>query len=183
MLMALTGHAASYTTVTIDNIVYRLYGETMEAHVYHDKGSTSLTVTDNRLELPEKVSNESKEYKVTEIEYFSCNNMALTLVTPKTVTTVASVKKGVKTLVLGTGVISVSGLSESANLEGFEVAEGNTYFSVDDRGVLYNKDKTKLRYAPYGKRSSFSSYVVASTVTYIGTNAFYGFNQLGSVML
>ena len=183
MLMALTGHAASYTTVTIDNIVYRLYGETMEAHVYHNKSSASLTVTDNRLELPEKVTNESKEYKVTEIEYFSCNNTALTLVTPKTVTTVASVKKGVKTLVLGIGVTSVSGLEESANLEVFEVADGNTYFSVDDRGVLYNKDKTKLRYAPYGKRSSFSSYVVASTVTYIGTNAFYGFNQLVKVTL
>ena len=136
MLMVLTGHAASYTTVTIDNIVYRLYDETMEAHVYHDKSSTSLSVTNNRLELPEKVTNETKEYKVTEIEYFRCGNTALALVTPKTMTKVASVKKGVKTLVLGVGVTSVSSLEESTNLEGFEVADGNTSFSVDSYGVL-----------------------------------------------
>ena len=173
MLMALTGHAASYTTVTIDNIVYRLYGETMEAHVYHDKGSTSLTVTDNRLELPEKVSNESKEYKVTEIEYFSCNNTALTLVTPKTVTTVASVKKGVKTLVLGTGVISVSGLSESANLEGFEVAEGNTYFSVDDRGVLYNKGLKEIGNNAFYDCNALTACPLPSTIEQIGAYAFY----------
>jgi len=183
MLMVLTGHAASYTTVTIDNIVYRLYDETMEAHVYHDKSSTSLSVTNNRLELPEKVTNETKEYKVTEIEYFRCGNTALALVTPKTMTKVASVKKGVKTLVLGVGVTSVSSLEESTNLEGFEVADGNTSFSVDSYGVLYSKDKTKLFYAPYGKRSSFGSYTVASTVTSINGSAFYYFDKLETISL
>ena len=181
--MALTGHAASYTTVTIDDISYRLYEETMEAHVYHDKSSTSVTVTNNRLELPEKVTNDSKEYTLTEIEYFRCGNTALTLVTPKTVTKVANVKKGVKTLVLGVGATSVSGLSESTNLENFEVAEGNESFSVDEKGVLYSKDKTTLWYAPYGKRSSFGSYTVPSGVTSIGGYAFCQFNQLETVSL
>ena len=59
--------------------------------------------------------------------------------------------------------MSVSGLYESTNLEGFEIAEGNESFSVDDKGVLFNKDKTTLYFAPYGKRSSFSSYSVPST--------------------
>ena len=180
--MALTGHAASYITVTIDNIVYRLYDETMEAHVYHNK-SGSLTVTDNRLVLPEKVTNDDKEYTVTEIEYFRCGNTNLTLVTPNSMKTVASVKSGVKTLVLSAGVTSVSDLSQSEHLEAFEIAEGNESFSVDDNGVLYSKDKTKLWFASYGKRSSFGSYTVASTVTYIGPGAFYGFNNLETVSL
>ena len=67
-LIGLSAQAASYTTATIDNITYRLYDELSEAHVYHDKSSTSITVTDNRLELPEKVTNGDKEYTVTEIE-------------------------------------------------------------------------------------------------------------------
>ncbi len=183
LLSALTASAASYTTATIDNITYRLYDEISEAHVYHDKSSTSITVTDNRLELPEKVTSGDKEYTVTEIEYFRCGSTALTLVTPKTVKSVANVKKGVKTLVLGAGVTSVSGLHESEHLEGFEVAEGNESFSLDSYGVLYSKDKTKLYYAPYGKRGSFASYTVPSTVTYIGRSAFYGFNQLETIIL
>ena len=183
MLMALSAHAASYTTVTIDNIGYRLYAETMEAHVYHDKSSTSLTVTDNRLVLPEKVTNDDKEYTVTEIEYFRCGNTNLTLVTPNSMKTVASVKSGVKTLVLSAGVTSVSDLSRSEHLEAFEIAEGNESFSVDDNGVLYSKDKTKLWFAPYGKRSSFGSYTVASTATYIGPYAFYYFSNLETVSL
>ena len=183
MLLALTAQAASYTTATIDDIVYRLYSETMEAHVYHDKSSTTLNVTNNRLELPEKVTNESKDYMVTEVEYFRCNNTGLTLVIPKTVKTVSSVKKGVKTLVLGAGVTSVSGLSESTNLEGFEIAEGNESFSVDGYGVLYSKDKTKLWYAPYGKRSQFGNYTVPSGVTSINGYAFYYFGQLEKISL
>ncbi|MDE5570862.1 MAG: chitobiase/beta-hexosaminidase C-terminal domain-containing protein, partial [Prevotella sp.] len=182
VLMAIASRAASYTSVTIDNIGYRLYKETKEAHVYHNSYNL-LTVTNNKLELPEKVTKDSTEYVVTEIEYFSCGNTVLTLVVPKTVKNVYNVKSGVKTLVLGAGVTSVSGLDESQDLEGFEVAEGNESFSVDNYGVLYSKDKTKLYYAPYAKRSNLGTYTVPATVTYIGNSAFYRFNQLETVSL
>ena len=183
LFMALIAQAASYTTVTIDQIPYRLYDETMEAHVYLNSSSTTLTVTNNRLELPEKVTNAEKEYTVTEIEYFSCGNTVLELVTPKTMTRVVSVKKGVKTLTLGAAVTSVNDLHESTNLQSFVVAEGNAHFSVDEYGILYNKDKTTLRYAPYGNRSSFTSFTVPSTVTVIGGEAFVKFDKLQSVTI
>ena len=104
IITALTASAASYTTVTIDNIGYRLYDETMEAHVYFDINSTQISVSGNRLELPEKVKNVEKIYTVTEIEHFECGNTALTLVTPATMTKVVDVKRGVKVLVLGESV-------------------------------------------------------------------------------
>ncbi|MDE6002085.1 MAG: leucine-rich repeat domain-containing protein, partial [Prevotella sp.] len=182
VLMAIASRAASYTSVTIGNIDYRLYEETKEAHVYHNSYNL-LTVTNNKLELPEKVTQDSTEYVVTEIEYFSCNNTVLTLVVPKTVKNVYNVKRGVKTLVLGAGVTSVSGLYESENLEGFEVAEGNESFSVDNHGVLYNKDKTTLYYAPYAKRSSFGTFTIPATVTSIGSCAFSEFRQLETIFM
>ena len=180
--MAIASRAASYTSVTIDNIGYRLYKETKEAHVYHDSYN-SLTVTNNKLELPEKVIKDSTEYVVTEIEYFSCGNTVLTLVVPKTIKKVNSVKSGVKTLVLGAGVTSVLNLHESKNLEDIKVAEGNEAFCVDNYGVLYSKDKTKLYNAPYAKRYSFTSYTVPATVTSIEWDAFYGFEYLATVSL
>jgi len=183
LFMALIAQAASYTTVTIDQIPYRLYDETMEAHVYLNSSSTTLTVTNNRLELPEKVTNAEKEYTVTEIEYFSCGNTVLELVTPKTMTRVSNVKNGVKTLTLGAAVTSVNDLHESTNLQSFVVTEGNEHFSVDEYGILYNKDKTTLRYAPYGNRSSFTSFTVPSTVTVIGGEAFVKFDKLQSVTI
>ena len=183
LLSALTVSAASYTTATIDNITYRLYDELSEAHVYHDKSSTSITVTDNRLELPEKVNSGDKEYTVTEIEYFRCGNTSLTLVTPKTMKSVANVKKGVKKLVLGIGVTSIMYTDQSENLESFEVAEGNEYFSTDNNGILYSKDKKILWYVPYAKRSSMGSFTVPSTVEDIAGAAFYGFNLLETVVL
>ena len=182
-LIGLSAQAASYTTATIDNITYRLYDELSEAHVYHDKSSTFITVTDNRLELPEKVTNGDKEYTVTEIEYFRCGNTALTLVTPSTVKSIKYVKKGVKKLVLGKGVTSIMYTDASENLESFEVAEGNEYFSTDNNGILYSKDKKILWYVPYAKRSSMGSFTVPSTVEDIAGAAFYGFNQLETVVL
>ena len=183
VLMSMAASAASYTTVTIDNIGYRLYDETMEAHVYLNTYGTQISVPGNRLELPRTVKNDNKTYTVTEIEHFECGNTTLTLVTPATMTKVVDVKRGVKVLVLGESVASVSGLYESTNLEGFEIAEGNESFSVDDKGVLFNKDKTTLYFAPYGKRSSFGSYSVPSTVTEIGAVAFSRFDQLESIIL
>ena len=78
----------------------------MEAHVY---SSNSLSVTNNRLELPESVTNGTRTYTVTEIEHFHCgNSSSLELVVPKTVRKVSSVQNGVSKLVLGSGVNSVS---------------------------------------------------------------------------
>ena len=48
VLMSMAASAASYTTVTIDNIGYRVYDETMEAHVYLNTYGTQISVPGNR---------------------------------------------------------------------------------------------------------------------------------------
>jgi len=164
-------------SITQDGVTYKLY-RSDEAHVY-----TQYYTGRGELEIPESVYFRGHDFPVTGVEYFGVSNggYAVDLLLPTTVTFVNNVKSGVKTLKLPKSVTSVTGLDESSYLEGFEVAEGNESFSVDDRGVLYSKDKTTLYYAPYAKRSSFTSYAVPSTVTRIGGSAFYGFQQLTSV--
>ena len=178
LLATLAVSAASYTTITVDGIDYRLYEGTMEAHVY---SAQTLSVTNNRLELPESVTNGTRTYTVTEIEYFHCGyTSSLELVVPKTVRKVSSVLNGVSKLVLGSGVNSVSEMHQ-CNVQEFEVVDDNQWFSTDEIGVLYNKDKTVLVYAPYGR--NISNYIVPSTVTSIGSYAFYKFESMGAITL
>jgi len=187
VLMSVLGQVQSLAgigySVTIDNILYQLYNnETKEAHVYHISNE-SLSITNNRLELPETVIYDNQTYTVTNVDYFAIGNTSLELVTPKTVKSVQNVKSGVKKIVLGTGVSSVSNLSESTHLEAFEVAEGNEYFSVDNDGILYDKDKTTLICAPYAKHSSLTSFTVPSSVKAIGNDAFREFDKLETIIL
>lgn len=56
------------------------------------------------------------------------------------------------------------------NATGIWVAEGNPAFSSDEKGVLFNKDKTVLLKAPY---TLVGTYAIPITVTQIGEEAFY----------
>lgn len=57
----------------------------------------------------------------------------------------------------------------------FDVAPENKYYSSDNSGVLFNKDKTELIRFPVG--SSLSAYSVPGSVKVIGKRAFeYGYN-------
>ncbi len=55
------------------------------------------------------------------------------------------------------------------NLEKFVVDGENPYYSTDDKGVLYNKDKSKLIAVPAGMGGTF---IVPATVETIGFGAF-----------
>lgn len=55
-------------------------------------------------------------------------------------------------------------------LKNIKIPEGNKYFSTDDKGVLYNKSKTKLYLIPLGKK--LSSYKLSTKTTTIVSNAF-----------
>ena len=50
------------------------------------------------------------------------------------------------------------------------MAEDHPAYSVDEHGVLFNRDKTALILCPTGKTGK---YLVPSTVTQIGENAFW----------
>ena len=65
-------------------------------------------------------------------------------------------------------------------LTGIWVPEGNTNFCNDDKGVLYNKDKSVLLQVPGG---IVGSYTVAEGVQTIGNAAFSGCYQVTSVTI
>ncbi len=90
---------------------------------------------------------------------------------------------GVKTIILSKNINTIENYSYSNNwsVKRFEVAEGNTTYSADDMGVLYNANKSTLLYAPYGNQSEFIRYTIPSTVTVIGNSAFYNFTYLERV--
>ena len=102
---------------------------------------------------------------------------------------------------------SVTSIVEGAfedctSLTGIWVAEGNSHYSSDESGVLFNKDKTTLVQCPgafreytlpdgvtsiggsaFEKCTSLTSVTIPDSVTSIGDNAFYGCESLTSVTI
>ena len=65
--------------------------------------------------------------------------------------------------------------------DGFRVHADNKYFSTDEMGNLYNKDKTKfIRYAPSNKNTEFT---IPETVTEIESYAFLLSNNLEKIII
>lgn len=56
------------------------------------------------------------------------------------------------------------------SLESITVAEENEYYSSDEYGVLFNKDKTELVQYPAGRR--YAHYIIPESVTSVEDNAF-----------
>lgn len=65
--------------------------------------------------------------------------------------------------------IGIKGLNGS--FKKISIDENNAYFSSDDYGTLYNKDKTELVQYPIGRAET--SYTVPDSVEIIGLSAFY----------
>ena len=67
------------------------------------------------------------------------------------------------------------------SLTSITVDKNNEYYSTDEYGVLYNKDKTVLVQYPVG--NTRTSYVIPDTVTDISYFSFYGAQALTSVTI
>ena len=65
---------------------------------------------------------------------------------------------------------------DCASLTGIWVAEGNSHYSSDVSGVLFNKDKTTLVQCP----GAFAAYTIPNSVTIIGDSAFFYCTSLTS---
>lgn len=76
--------------------------------------------------------------------------------------------------------IGVAAFGDCTSLTGIWVSEGNPKYSSDERGVLFNKDKTKLILAPGALEGD---YVIPNSVTSIGYRAFYCCGNLTSVTI
>ena len=68
---------------------------------------------------------------------------------------------------------------DCASLTGIWVAEGNSHYSSDVSGVLFNKDKTTLVQCP----GAFAAYTIPNSVTIIGDSAFFYCTSLTSVTI
>ncbi|MGN0486556.1 MAG: leucine-rich repeat protein [Acutalibacteraceae bacterium] len=75
--------------------------------------------------------------------------------------------------------ISSFAFSGSKGLKRFKVASGNQFFSADQYGVLYNKNKTYLKLYPVG--SDLKSFTLPDSVIKIADYAFYCAEKLESV--
>ncbi|MBR5246437.1 MAG: leucine-rich repeat domain-containing protein [Clostridia bacterium] len=67
------------------------------------------------------------------------------------------------------------------NLTKVTVDSNNEYFSNDEYGVLFNKNKTTLVYYPKG--NTITSYAIPNSVTKIADNAFYACENLTDITI
>ena len=71
----------------------------------------------------------------------------------------------------GINFIFESAFSNCGKISGIYVHEGNEYFTSDEYGALYNKEKTELIHYPAGNKSA--TYTVPEGVKRINRGAFY----------
>ncbi len=129
----------------------------------------------------------------TRIIYYPYANKNTEYVIPDSVTAIKSYggesdfdSKYLKTLVIGSNVaiIEYDAFYKSLNLESIKVKEDNQYFSSDENGVLFNKDKTSLLRYPCANQST--QYIVPESVKKIGYydgRAFENSDNLISVII
>ena len=117
--------------------------------------------------------------------FHGCTSLA-NIVIPNTVTSVGNSAfygcSSLSSIVIPDSVTSIgqSVFVNCSSLTGIWVDQNNGYYSCDEDGVLFDKNKTTLIQAP-GALSG--SYVVPNDVTTIATEAFYGCKGLGDILI
>ncbi len=125
---------------------------------------------------------------VTMIDEYAFQHCGLTsIVIPDGVTSlVANAFKNcylLETIIVGKNVeeINVNAFSGCNSILSYTVDKNNQYFSNDDYGVLFNKEKTEIIKYPVG--STYGTYTIPDSVTTIGKMAFYGCTSLLNVTI
>lgn len=87
----------------------------------------------------------------------------------------------VKNYVLPASVEEIQTIESGVKVENFSVEDGNEFFSADENGILFNKDKTEL--VRYPSANKMTEYTVPSSVTKIGDHAFSCSENLKDIMI
>lgn len=141
-------------------------------------GKAVITGSDESISGDVVIPQEISEYPVTAIaDGAFAGRMDITSITlPEGITTIGECAfvfcEGLTDIIIPA---SVTDLDETAfigciNLEKIKLDEKNDKYSTDENGVIYNKDKTKIIYAP--KKAVGDAYTMPETVEYAETSAF-----------
>ena len=141
-------------------------------------GKEAFDFSVTSLQLPDTLTT------IGDCAFFGCSELS-SLTIPESVSSIgrqAFSGTGLSSVTIPEHVREISGdaFSMNARLAAFYVHPDNPYFSADENGVLYNKDRTTLVACPGQNSGHFE---IPEGVTAIGDGAFYYCSRLSSVTI
>ena len=180
------------TNVTISNSVTTIGDEAF----YNCNGLTNVTIPDSVTIIGScafydcyNLTIDSLSSGLTSISscaFYNCNNLAIDSL-PSGLTNIDNSVfedcDNIASIVIPASVTRIGddAFKSCKNLKKISVDESNHYYSSDEYGVLFNKDKTELIQYPIGNERT--EYIIPNSITSIGDYAFYNCNGLANVTI
>ena len=123
---------------------------------------------------------------ISEYAFQSCDSL-VEVVIPDNVTDIGEYAFSrcdkLTNITIGEGVTTIGygNFSECHGLEKITIDNNNQYYSSDEYGVLFNKDKTEL--IQYPKGNTRTNYTIPDSVTIVDDKAFYDCDNLTNVTI
>ena len=123
---------------------------------------------------------------ISEYAFQSCDSLVEVII-PDNVTSIEKSAfawcDNLTSVTIGDGVTTIGGgaFSDCGSLTSITVDSNNQYYSSDEYGVLFNKNKTEL--IKYPKGNTRTSYTIPDSVTIVDDKAFYDCDNLTNVTI
>ena len=174
----LTASAYSETDIT-----YPVEG----GNIYFDKASGTITDCDSSVtsaDIPAEIDGIAVT-SIGDSAFYYCSNLTSVTI-PSSVTSIGDSAfrscYNLTSVIIPDSVTSIGdgAFNDSSSLTGIWVDAANEYYSSNEKGILFNKDKTSLIQCPGGYSGS---YAIPDGVMSISDEAFYGCEDLISVTI